>query len=140
MEKKYKVKNVSRGQFDLNLGFVKEGKVVQMKPDSTFVLSEDEYNYLIEQCKGAFKNGFLEIVSAPENTEKVESENVLSDEDIDKIVHLTIGRFRNKIKTITSQKALGDIYKAARACNANDKYIEVLENQIKAVGDGSLVL
>ena len=138
---KVKVKNVSRGLFDINLGFIKEGKVVAMKPDSSYILNEEEYEYLAEQCKEVFEQGFLEVVDIEDVTfGKVESENVMSNEDIDKILSKTIGKFRTEIKTITSDKLLSDIYKEAIAQSKDVKYLDAIGKQIKDCGNTSLVL
>ena len=139
MENKHKVKNVSRGSFDLNLDFVKSGKIVHLKPEATVSLNDEEFDYLQEQCSSVFDNGFLTVIGDDKKPVK-QNDNVASDDDISQIIELTIGKFRTRINKITSQELLKDIFKALEANNKNQKYIDVVSDRIKEVGDNSIVL
>lgn len=139
MENKNRVKNVSRAVFDLNLDFVKTGRLIRLKPDATVTLTDEELDYLEEQCPNVFKKGFLAVVG--DDKKPVEqNDNVASDDDIAKIIELTIGKFRNRINKITSQDLLKDIFKALEENNKNQKYIDIVSERIKEVGDNSIVL
>lgn len=139
---KVRIKNVSRGVFDLSLDFVKEGRFVSLNDGATFILSEDEYDYLKEQCPGAFKSGFLKVIAMDDDVtaEKIESENVMTDEEIAKKLELAITGFRKFVKTVTSEKLLADIFKAAVAESKDQKYLDAVTKQIKDLGYEALVL
>ena len=136
-----KVKNVSRNNFDLSLDFVKEGKVFPLKPNSTCTLTQEEYDYVCEQCPGVFEGGFIAVVEAPENVDKVETNeaNVMSDEDIQKMLKLSITTFKKRMENIDSTTLIGDIYRAARERNMDDKYIKAITDRAGEV-DAGLVL
>ena len=133
---------MSRGNFDLSLDFVKEGRFISLKDGTTFILTEDEYDYLKEQCSGAFKNGFLEVIGMDDDVkaEKINSENVMTDEEIEKKLGLAIASFRKFVKTVTSEKLLADIFKAAVAASKDEKYLDAVTKQIKELGYDALVL
>lgn len=138
---KVRIKNVSRGLFDLSLDFVKEGKIVSMKPDTTYILSEEEYDYLAEQCNGVFEDGFLQVIDMDDcKSEKIESENVMTNDQIEDLLSKTIGKFRTEVKKITSDNLLADIYHAAVDRSKDEKYTEAIEKQIKECGNESIVL
>lgn len=136
-----KVKNVSRNNFDLSLDFVREGKVFPLKPNSTCTLTQEEYDYICEQCPGVFDAGFLAVVGAPDGVDKVEvnEANIMSDEDIQKALKLSITTFKKRLSQIDSTTLIGDIYRAARARNMDDKYIKAITDRAGEV-DAGLVL
>lgn len=137
--KDIKLHNVSRADFDLSLDFVKEGKIVHLKKDASCIINKEEYDYLKEQCRGMFENGFIEVLSVPEDEELVESENVMSDEDIEKLFGYKIVTFKNKLNDITSQKLLKDIYRKAIDEGKQATFIKAIESRIKEVNE-SIVL
>ena len=104
MSLKVKVQNISRGLYFLNLGFVKEGKVVKLPDGAIYELNEDEYSYLTTQCSGAFDKGDLKIVSSTDDieVEPVNTSNQKTNSDIEKLMELNITKFRSEIKNITN--------------------------------------
>lgn len=141
-EKKVKVKNVSRGTFYLNLSFVADGKVLPMNPDTIVLLDADEYMYLSTQCRGAFEKGFLQVVEKDETfkADIIESKNVMTVSDVEKLLELTIAKFRTALKKIDSMALLRDIRKMAVEMNKSDKYITEIDNKIEEIADGSILL
>ena len=129
-EKQVKVKNVSRSDFYLNLGFVTPGKLLPMKPDTIVLLDADEYMYLSTQCRGAFEKGFLKVV---EKDEKLNA-------DITKMLELPIAKFRTALNKIDSDVLLRDIRSAAVEMNKTDKYITEIDKAIEKNADGSILL
>ena len=141
-EKQVKVQNVSRSDFYLNLGFVTPGKLLPMKPDTIVLLDADEYMYLSTQCRGAFEKGFLKVVEKDEklNADIIESKNVMSNDDITKMLELPIAKFRTALNKIDSDVLLRDIRSAAVEMNKTDKYITEIDKAIEKNADGSILL
>lgn len=142
MSDKIKIQNISRGLYFLNLGFVKEGKVIRLPQGAIYEVNEDEFSYLITQCKGAFDQGRLKIVSAPTeiDIEDIETANQKSFDDINKLLDLTLVKFRTEIKSITSLDLMKDIRDAAVEKNKTDKFIEEIDKKIKELADGAVLL
>lgn len=141
-EKLVKVKNVSRNDFGLSLSFVTEGKFLDLKPDTVVPLTSDEYMYLVTQCPGAFKKGFLSIVEIDDSLadEKIESKNVMSNDDIVKLLDLTIAKFKKEISVVDSSILLKDIRLKAVELNKSDKFVAEIDAQIGSVSDGSILI
>ena len=141
-EKQVKVKNVSRNVFYLNLGFVTPGKVMPMNPDTTVLLTADEYVYLSTQCRGVFDKGFLQVVEKDEslNADVIESRNVMSNEDIQEMLNLTIGKFKTALGKIDSMALLKDIRTAAVEAGKTDRYITEIDARISKIANGSILL
>lgn len=142
MSEKIKIQNISRGLYFLNLGFVKEGKVVRLPQGAIYDASEDEYSYLITQCKGAFDKGRLKVVSAPAeiDVEEVNESNQKSFDDIEKLMDLNLTKFRAEIKNITSLELMKDIRDAAVERNKTDKFMDEIDKKIKELADGAILL
>lgn len=139
-EKLVKVKNVSRGDFHLSLDFVKEGKFYDMKPDAIVSLDADEMNYLSTQCAGCFENGFLHVVESKEgaNIELPHEGNVMSNEDIEKLINKNLTQFKKEMAKITSQHLVKDIRQACVDANKTDKFIEACDARFSDLADGSI--
>ena len=58
MAKVANIKNVSKHNFFLSLNQVSAGRNFKMKPNSLVSVDEDELNYLMNECAGAFKKGY----------------------------------------------------------------------------------
>lgn len=141
-EKLVKVKNVSRNDFGLSLSFVTDGKYLDLKPDTVVPLTSDEYMYLTTQCPGAFSKGFLAVVEIDDSLadEKIESKNVMSNSEIEKLLDLTITKFKKELLVIDSSLLLKDIRIKAIELNKSDKYIAEIDNRIQDTADGSLLI
>ncbi len=141
-EKLVKVKNVSRNDFGLSLDFVTEGKYVDLKPDTVVPLTADEYLYLTTQCPGSFEKGFLQVVDIDKTleSEKIESKNVMSTGEIEKLMDLTVAKLKKEISLIDSSSLLKDIRSKAIELNKNDKFIMEIDNQIEAIASGSILI
>jgi len=141
-EKLVKVKNVSRNDFGLSLDFVTQGKHLDLKPNTIVALSSDEYTYLTTQCPGSFEKGFLEVIEIDKSleSEKIESNNVMSSEEISKLLDLTITKFKKDISGINVLGLLRDIRSAAVEANKSDKYIVEIDTQIEKNANGSILL
>lgn len=142
MSDKIRIKNISRGTFFLNLGFVKEGKVVNLPIGAVYDLTRDEYDYLDTQCRGAFDKGFIKVVDAPSTIEieTFNEANQKSDVDISNMLDLTLVKFRSAIKDITSVNLLKDIRDAAVQANKSEKFIAEIDKQLKETANGSILL
>lgn len=141
-EKLVKVKNVSRNDFGLSLNFVTEGKYIDLKPDTVVPLTADEYMYLLTQCPGSFEKGFLKIIEIDDSLadEKIESKNVMSNSDIDKLLEMTIAKFKKELVSIDSSSLLKDIRLKAIDLNKNDKFIVEIDERIEAIASGSVLI
>lgn len=141
-EKMVKVKNVSRSDFGLSLDFVTEGKHLSLKPNTVVPLTEDEYMYLTTQCPGSFSKGFLEVVDIDEKiaNEKIESQNVMSNEDIEKLLGYSLTTFKKKLDDIDSSTLLKDIRVKAIELGKAEKFIAEIEDKIKELSEGSVLI
>ena len=141
-EKVAKIKNISRADFSLNLSYVTKDRVLLLKPDVAVPVNHDEYSYLISQCPGAFEKGFLKVIDADEKIvdEVIESGNEMTDEDIDALMELTPAKFKNKIKTITSQTLVKDIRRRAVELNKSDRFISEIDAKLAELSEGSILL
>lgn len=141
-EKLVKIKNISRNNFGLSLDFVTEGKYLDLKPETVVPLTADEYSYLITQCPGSFKKGFLQVVEIDKSLEdeKIESKNVMSNIDIEKLFEMTIAKFKKELSSIDSSALLKDIRLKAIELNKNDKFIAEIDSQIEAIASGSILI
>lgn len=137
-----KVKNISRNMFTLNLSFVTPKKVLRLNPDVVVDITLEEYTYLTTQCPGAFEKGKLEIVNVDEELDiiPIKSENVMSNEDIESLLGVTLPKFKTKIAEITASALLADIRIAAVEANKSDKYLDVIDAKITEINDGSLLI
>lgn len=142
MAEKIKIQNISRSLYFLNLGFVKEGKVVRLPQGAIYDANEDEFSYLMTQCKGAFDQGRLKVLSAPASIEieEVNESNQKSVEDIEHLMDLTLTKFRSELKDITSLALVKDIRDMAVERNKTDKFIDEIDKKIKELADGSILL
>lgn len=137
-----KIKNTSRGYLFLDLGVENDNKVIEMKPDATAAISESAWSYLVNGCPNLFKNGDVELVSAPKDAdvEEVKSENVYSDEDIAKLVEKTIKPFKTAISKIDSLSVLKDIRLKATEEGKTKPFMDAIDERIKELADGSLLI
>lgn len=136
------IENISRNSFDLNLDFVTPRKVVNIKPNVSYGLTEDEYSYLITSCPNLFSKGYFKVKDIPNelNVEKVESSNVMNETDIVSLLDLTIAKFRKELSKIDSLSLVRDIHSKALELNKSDKYIDEINERLKALADGSLLI
>lgn len=136
------IENISRNSFDLNLEFVTPRKVVNIKPNVSYGLTEDEYSYLITSCPNLFSKGYFKVKDVPKelNVEKVESSNVMNDDDIVALLDLTIAKFRKELLKIDSLSLVRDIHSKALELNKSDKYIDEINDRLTALADGSLLI
>lgn len=141
-EKVIKVKNISRGDFWLNLDNITKGRVICMKPETELPLTMDEYLYLVNQCQNAFGLGFLKAIEPTESVANsvIESGNEMSDKDIEDLMSLTPAKLRNKLKTIESEKLLKDIRTKAIESEKAERFISEIDSRITEVADGSILL
>lgn len=137
-----KIHNTSRGSLFLDLGVENDNKVIQMKPDSTAAISETAWNYLVNQCPNLFHNGDIELVSAPDDAdiEKIETENVYSDEDIAKLVEKKLAPFKKEIAKIDSLSVIKDIRLKAQDEGKSKGFMEAIDERIKELANGSLLI
>lgn len=136
------IENTSRNSFDLNLDFVTPRKVVNIKPNVSYGLTEDEYSYLVTSCPNLFSKGYFKVKDIPNelNVEKVESSNVMNDNDIVALLDLTITKFKKELLKIDSLSLVRDIYSKALELNKSDKYIEEINDRLTVLADGSLLI
>lgn len=135
-----KIKNTSRSVLFLDLSMVTPDRIVQMKDGVVATITEDEYNYLETACPKLFENGNIVVVSKPENVETLESKNVASKEDIETLVNKNLTQFKKEIKNITSLDLIKDIRVKAYEIGKNDKFMEVIDEKIKELADGSILI
>lgn len=142
MSEKIRIQNISRATYFLSLEFVKEGKVVELPDGAFYDLTEDEFSYLNTQCHGVFEKGRLKVISAPAaiEVEEVNTANQKSTEDIEKLMDLTLAKFRAEVKNITSLALMKDIRDVAVERGKTDKFIEEIDKKIKELADGSILL
>lgn len=134
-----KVRNTSRGYLFLDLKMA-GGKVIEMKADSTAAITTDEYDYLINSCPNLFKGGDLILVNPTKDIETIESENVLSNDDIAKLVELNLTKFKKEIENITSLSVMKDIRTKAVEEDKTKKFMEVIDEKITELADGSILI
>jgi hypothetical protein len=141
MAKKAKIKNISKCNFILSLDTVNRGKRFDMKPDAAVFVDEDELNYLMTECQGAFKKGYLEVVSkdADIEVEVIETENKMSDEEIEELLNSPFTKIKSQVNKITASHLLKEIRAKAEELNKSNKTIEIIDSRIAEVAD-SLVL
>lgn len=133
-----RIKNVSKGQLILDFGAVTPGKEVLVKPDTILTISHAEYEYLTTSCKKMFEFGDIDTIDA-DGLEIAKAENVYFDEDIDKIVALTAGKFKTAIDKIENLDALKMIRQKSMDEGKTKKFLEVIDERIKAL-NGDVVL
>lgn len=141
-EKMVKVKNISRNDFGVSLNFVTENKHVNLKPGVVLPLTADEYTYLSTQCPGAFTKGFLQVVEIDPSleSEKIESENVASVSDIEKMLELTLPKFKKEISEVECVSLLRDIRTKAIEMDKSERFMEEIDAQITKFAGGSILL
>lgn len=137
-----RIKNTSRGYLFLDLGVENDNKVIEMKPDATAAISETAWNYLVNQCPNLFRNGDVEMVSAPKDAEieKVETENVYSDKDIADLIEKNLTQFKKAIAKIDSLSVIKDIRLKAQEEGKSKGFMEVIDAKIKELSNGSLLI
>ena len=141
-EKIAKIKNVSRADFSLNLSYVTKDRVLLLKPDVAVPVTHDEYSYLVSQCPGAFEKGFLKVIDADKTIvdEVIESENVMTEEEIDALMELTPAKLKTKLKGFTSQALVKDIRRRAVELNKSDRFITEIDTKLADLSEGSILL
>lgn len=141
MAKVANIKNVSKGSFLLSLNQVTPGRSFKMKPGSLVSVDEDELNYLMNDCQGAFKKGYLQVVDLDEECkiDIVETENVMSDEEIETLLNAQFTKIKSQINKIEESRLLKEIRQKADELNKSNKVLELIDARIKEVAD-SLVL
>lgn len=141
MAKVANIKNVSKGNFLLSLNQVTAGRSFKMKPNSVVSVDEDELNYLMNDCQGAFKKGYLQVIDLDEECkiDIVETENVMSDEEIEALLNAQYQKIKSQINKIEETRLLKEIRQKAEELNKSTKVIELIDARIKEVAD-SLVL
>lgn len=142
MAKVATIKNISRGDFMLSLHRI-SGKGFTLKPNGEVPVTEDELAYLMNDCQGAFKKGYLEVIkvndSVKENIDIVETENKMTEDEILALLDLAPSRMKPKLAKIEASHLLKEIRQTAEELNKNNKVIEAIDARIKEVAD-SLVL
>lgn len=141
-EKLIKVKNVSRGNFHIALDFVTPGKYYDLKPNMEVGLTQEEYMYLSTACPGSFKKGFIKVmaVDPKADVEVIESENVMSNDDIEKLLDYSLPTLKKKLADIDSLNLLRDIRQKADDEGKKEPFMKAIDERIKAVSDGALLL
>lgn len=142
MAKLFKVKNVSRAEFHLSLDFVKEGKHFDLKPNTVVNLTVEEMDYLSTQCQGAFTKGFLQVVE-DENTKDYdipESENVMTEKEIEDLMSLKLPQFKKAIAGITSLHLIKDIRKVADENDKKETFMKAIDEKIAELAEGSKLI
>lgn len=141
MAKVANIRNVSKGNFLLSLHQVSSGKSFKMKPNSVVSVDEDELNYLMNECQGAFKKGYLEVVDVDKECkiDIVKTENVMSDEEIEALLNAQFTKIKSQINKIEETRLLKEIRQKAEELNKSNKVLELIDARIKEVAD-SLVL
>lgn len=141
MAKVANIKNVSKGSFLLSLNQVTAGRSFKMKPNSLVGVDEDELNYLMNECQGAFTKGYLQVVDIDEDCkiDIVKTENVMSDEEIENLLNSPFAKIKSSINKIDETRLLKEIRQKAEALNKSNKTLEIIDERIKQVAD-SLVL
>lgn len=136
-----KVKNISNGVFVLALDEVEKGKRFKMRPNSEVAITEDELNYLNNECSGAFALGYLEIVDLNEDSgvDAPETHNKLTDEDMEDMLNAPFMKFKSQVGKIEVSHVLKDLRMKAEEMNKSNKIIEIIDARIEQVAD-SLVL
>lgn len=141
MAKVAQIKNVSKHVFLLSLNQVSAGRSFNLKPNSVVSVDEDELNYLTNECEGAFKKGYLQVVGLDEgcNIDIVETENVMSDDEMETLLNAPFKKIQSEINKINETRLLKEIRQKAEELNKSNKVIELIDNRIKEVAT-SLVL
>lgn len=134
-----RIKNVSKGQLILDFGAVTPGKEVLIKPDAILTISQAEYEYLTTSYKKMFKMGDIDTVSA-DGVDIVKAKNVYSDADVDKIVALTSGKFKTEIDKIENLDVLKTIRQKSEEEGKTKKYLEVIDERIKALNGNAILI
>ncbi len=140
---KINIENISRNPFDLNLDFVTPRKVVTIKPNVSYGLTEDEYSYLVTSCPNLFTKGFFKVKNIPDelkNVDVVESSNVMTDNDIVTLLDLPLAKFKKELSKIDSLPLIRDIHSKALELNKTDKYMSEINTKIDILADGSLLI
>ena len=140
MAKVATVKNISRGNFFLSLHQITPNKRFDLKPNSEVPLNEDELAYLMNDCQGAFRKGYLEIIKVDdkvkENIDIIKTENKLSEEGIDALLDLAPSKMKTKLAKIDASHLLKEIRQKAEELNKSNKVMEAIDARIKEVADG----
>lgn len=141
MAKVANIKNVSKHNFFLSLNQVSAGRNFKMKPNSLVSVDEDELNYLMNECAGAFKKGYLQVVELDKEckVDIVETENTMSDEQMETLLNSPFTKIKSEVKKIEETRLLKEIRQKAEELNKSNKTIELIDERIKEVAT-SLVL
>ena len=134
-----KLKNISRGRLFLDLTQV-GGKVLELKADVEFTVSNDEYNYLCMACEGMFKNGDLKFIKGSADVDPIESENEMTFDEIEKMMELNLTQFKAKLKKVTSLDLLKDIRLKADEAGKPVKFMQAIDAKVKELADGSILI
>ena len=140
MAKAATIKNISRGNFFLSLHQITPNKSFDLKPNSEVPVTEDELAYLMNDCQGAFKKGYLEVVKVDDNVKEhvdiVETENKMTEDEILALLDLAPSRMKTKLAKIDASHLLKEIRQKAEELNKSNKVMEAIDARIKEVAEG----
>ena len=141
MAKVANIKNVSKHNFLLSLNQVSAGRIFKMKPNSVVSVDEDELNYLMNECQGAFGKGYLQVIELDKDckVDIVETKNVMSDEQMETLLNSPFNKIKSEIKKIEESRLLKELRQKAEELNKSSKVLELIDVRIAEVAT-SLVL
>ena len=129
--------------FYLSLERVTDKKVHILKQQSVVGVTEEELNYLMNECKNAFLKGYLKVElvdeKIAETTEIVEPEVEYNEESIRALLTLSQVKIKAQLSKINATHILKDIRIMAEEMGKPVKVIEMIDLRIREVTD-SLVI
>lgn len=136
------LKNVGRCTFHLSLEFSRYGsKGFDIKPNTTFNVTQYEYEYLLNQHPTIFTRGFLQLVptESSENLEVVKSNNIFTEEEIVNIVESKSNVVAKKIKNVDDTRVLKEMLNKAISLERPKTVIDTIVKRIDEVSDTILL-
>lgn len=141
MEKENVVlKNTSRGIYYLDLSEVTKNKVLVVNIDKNVLVTPMEYDWLVTSYPELFSNGIFTVEKTPKDVEKVASDNVFTSEDIEKMMTLTKAKFKTAVNKVETLQVLRDIRSAAVTAGKPIDFMDIIDNRITDIDDGTVLI
>lgn len=141
MEKENVVlKNTSRGTYYLDLTEITKNKVLTVGIDKNVMLTPNEYEWIATSYPQLFEKGMFEIVKAPNDVEKVESKNIYTADEIEKMMLLTKAKFKTAVNKIEVLEVLRDVRSAAIQAGKPVDFMNIIDNRIAEFDEESVLI
>lgn len=129
-----KIDNLLNSKVTLNLKDF-NGKIYPIRPKGFVKITEEELSFVMNVSK-VFKDGILkvsnkEVLSEDIDKTELESNNALTDEDINTLLKKTQKQLKVELQSIDSIDVIKRILEKANELDKSVKFIEIIEKRLE---------